>query len=534
MVAVVGFVLLLVGVVLGAYLVQQKQIFRPKASEIQPSLTPETSFAIKDAPVIVNPGTNFTVSVNVKSDIDTANLFAAKLKFPADLLEVKSIAISSGNVPSSTSTEQLSCKSITVEGATQSKTSSGDTVYTVAGGSKVNLTANITGSGKGAWTIPGRSVGYSDSVANFDYTPDPTNYLSIYYFPKNTTGQNQSYYIQTTIGNDKETSSCTTNFIVTPASAGSEAVVQNNQGQNVTTNITSFIKNWVENYYDNQAGTVSLVGGVPSPGFRTQTGDLGTSMAKITFTVKKVGEATISFDQDSAIYRNSDNTNILNIRKDATVKIMAETTPSPTPVSQTERVGVKVTCATGADLIYPAGPHIDAYISGAVNYPAYNGDTNQMFWTTLVETETGKESILSADAADRTANVAVNVHGQTSPIRSNVIFPLQTGKGYEGRVYVAPWTTSIPVFTAGQLLSKTAFAASCTAPGTTVAPTPLPVKGDVNTDGKVTLVDMSVLLTQWGQVSTGADLNGDGVVNSFDYALMKNILIEAKVIRTTI
>lgn len=401
---IVSFVVILAAVSLGVYLVQQKQIFSPKAVEPTTVATPETSMALEGYPTIVYPGTQFAVSINVKSDIDAANLFTAKLKFPSDLLEVKSATV------------------------TPVATSSGSLIIT------------------------------SGSV----------------------------------------------------------------------------IQNWVENFYDNQEGVISLVGGVPSPGLQTQAGNVGSLIASITFGVKKVGEATISFDPESAIYRNSDNMNILNIKKDATVKIMAETTPSPTPVSQTEGVSVKVSCAAAGDQIYPAGPHIDAYISGAVNYPAYNGDTNQMFWTTLVETETGQESILSADAANRTVNVAVNVHGQTSPIRGNVIFPLQTGKSYEGRVYVAPWVTSTPVFTAGQLLSETDFTTNCTAPGITVTPTPLPVKGDVNADSKVTLVDMSALLTQWGQDGSGADLNGDGVVNSIDYALMKSILIEAKIIRSTI
>ncbi|MCL4366264.1 hypothetical protein M1437_03490 [Patescibacteria group bacterium] len=49
---------------------------------------------------------------------------------------------------------------------------------------------------------------------------------------------------------------------------------------------SGFIKNWVENYYDNATGEISLVGGVPSPGFQTTTGAESAYMATIVFNAK--------------------------------------------------------------------------------------------------------------------------------------------------------------------------------------------------------------------------------------------------------
>lgn len=93
-----------------------------------------------------------------------------------------------------------------------------------------------------------------------------------------------------------------------------------------------FIANWVENFFDNSDGSISLVGGVPDPGFTTPAGGSGALMAQIVFKVKKAGSATISFDDTSAIYRNSDNANILTYKQEAVLTLGGV---APTPVSVT-------------------------------------------------------------------------------------------------------------------------------------------------------------------------------------------------------
>lgn len=90
-----------------------------------------------------------------------------------------------------------------------------------------------------------------------------------------------------------------------------------------------FISNWAlntidNNTGDNNTGSVSLVGGVPNPGFQTQSESSGSAMADVIFKSIAPGEAKITFDNTSAIYRNSDNINILVDKKDITVKILGE------------------------------------------------------------------------------------------------------------------------------------------------------------------------------------------------------------------
>lgn len=155
-----------------------------------------------------------------------------------------------------------------------------------------------------------------------------------------------------------------------------------------------FVANWVENVFDNQAGTVSLVGGVPNPGFKSDKG-IWIPMADVVFKAKKAGKVEISFDEASAVYRNVDNNNIINAKK-------------------------------------------------GVSFEVYEG------------------------AADFT-------------------------------------------------------------------PSPAPEReGDINQDGKVDLVDLSALLSKWGELGTDAgkaDLNDDGVVNSFDYGQLIKILLNLQVIK---
>lgn len=96
----------------------------------------------------------------------------------------------------------------------------------------------------------------------------------------------------------------------------------------------SFVKNWVENTFDNNAGTISLVGGVPTPGYKTDnTSDTGKYLllAVINFKVLKPGSVSINLTDDSAIYSNADNINILAVKTGTVIKTgTGEGSPAPT------------------------------------------------------------------------------------------------------------------------------------------------------------------------------------------------------------
>jgi hypothetical protein len=95
-------VLLIAGIGLGLYLVQNKTNLFPFASnELS---TPETSFQLESNKTSVKAGEEFKVNLMVRSDFDAANTFSALVSYPADKVEVVRIDPS----PESTSSAVLS------------------------------------------------------------------------------------------------------------------------------------------------------------------------------------------------------------------------------------------------------------------------------------------------------------------------------------------------------------------------------------------------------------------------------------------
>ncbi len=181
----------------------------------------------------------------------------------------------------------------------------------------------------------------------------------------------------------------------------------------------TFISNWVEQYSDNSTGTISLVGGVPNPGYQTSVGSQGL-MAVIYFKALDASNATIAFADTSTIYSNAYNVNILGSKESLVLSILSNqgivvSSPTPSPIS---KLIVTVTA-----------------------YPT-----------------------------------------------------------------VTPYPTASPVANLG----------------------------DGNGDGKIDLQDMSVLLSIFNNLKgykASLDLNADGVINSFDFSLMRNLLVKNGIIR---
>ncbi len=94
---------------------------------------------------------------------------------------------------------------------------------------------------------------------------------------------------------------------------------------------SSFITSWVEQFYDNQTGQLSLVGGVPNPGYKTNNSD--AVMAIVRFKAKAAGTALIDMTSQSQIFSNATNQNILQKTQDVSFTISGGTGASPSPVS---------------------------------------------------------------------------------------------------------------------------------------------------------------------------------------------------------
>jgi len=125
----------------------------------------------------------------------------------------------------------------------------------------------------------------------------------------------------------------------------------------------TFIKKWIEQT-DDKNGTVTLSGAVPNPGFQTSEGN-PASMAVINFKVKPDlgglpnGDIPLIISNESGIYRNSDNQNIIGTNEGTTVKIEAQpsvapsgdSSPSPSSSPSEAPVGSKRVFITSS--IYP-------------------------------------------------------------------------------------------------------------------------------------------------------------------------------------
>lgn len=438
-IGLIGLLLLITAIPIGVYLSQQKQLFKPKAAGLQPLSAPETSFTLYSVSdqYIYQPGYYVSeprIFVKVKADIEAANLFVAKLKFPANLLEVTKI----------------------------------DTLPTGDG---------------------------------------------------------------------------------------------------------SFIKNWIETTYDNVAGTISVVGGVYAPGFQTKQADSPQNMVQIIFKPKAQGVANIAFDANSEIDSNSNNVNILTTTRGTSFTIIPNPTVTvvptygvtPTPTSASNRAfitstfyngnlgglsGADAKCQARADAAKLGGKWKAWLSSDTVAassrleksnnpYKLINGSTIANNWSDLTDGSLAK---------------ALNITEFNSTLNVNWVWTNSTSNGSVRQASdnsCNNWSSDSSGGGTGDSSRNdggwTDFGVSactyvrplyCFEQGsiTNVTPTPTGIRGDVNSDGKITLVDMSALLSKWGKTGTEAgraDLNADGIVNTFDYSLMIQILIQNGVIKGT-
>lgn len=68
---------------------------------------------------------------------------------------------------------------------------------------------------------------------------------------------------------------------------------------------------WLDASFNNKTGDIFLLAAVPQPGVKTEASKKET-LSKIYFRAKKAGGAELTFDNQSAVFRNLDNINILS------------------------------------------------------------------------------------------------------------------------------------------------------------------------------------------------------------------------------
>jgi hypothetical protein len=403
-------VFLVLAVVLGIYLVQNRTNILPQASHV---VGPETSFSLNYNQKVVKPGDTFQVDVMMSSDFDAANTFSALINYPSDKLEVVKIDPPMNSSASASLTTNLAL----VDDSLVSKVAGAfDSVLSRANAQSAQSMPTISGKaycsgGKPVVELNWAKVQTNDLEYLFMKTPDGKAGVTVstlfdrYQYPIKDTGfispvklgTAYTYHLESfsgaksnsvTITTPSDCSAtptptptptatptptptptpsptpkpspsvipsatpqpacgiaCASDGYCTGAKDGCTFCLPNsNSTQKVcapapspspTPTYTYFIKKWIEQS-DDKKGLITLSGAVPNPGFKTEVGKKAL-MATITFRAKANGEASLDFNKDgTAIYRNSDNQNILTVTRGIKIPIggvpsSGTPIPSPTP-----------------------------------------------------------------------------------------------------------------------------------------------------------------------------------------------------------
>lgn len=313
----------------------------------------------------------------------------------------------------------------------------------------------------------------------------------------------------------------------------------------------SFITTWVENnVINNSAGKVSLTGGVPSPGFKTNGVDAKMAVVHLRAKTTFSGATNIAIVvPPSVAYRNSDSTDILIAPTGAApyVTVVSEITPlpsptptlspSPTPVLSPSPSPTPIACAI---------QNVDWQLNGLIpTAPVSEGQ--QMI---IKVTSNG------GACAGNTLDFAVKEDdGILGSIPALISPASQIWNA--GNILTVPWTAEYiqdgafglfdpPEYLAAvtlksgsqtlQTVNSGLLQVNATGSGTPV----ILIKGDGNRNGLIDLQDLSLLLSNWNKDKTInpvdfpdlLDLNQtpDGKINTFDFSEMLQLLINNGVI----
>lgn len=316
----------------------------------------------------------------------------------------------------------------------------------------------------------------------------------------------------------------------------------------------SFVTQWVnDNSFDNTSGWISLIGGVPTPGFTSST---NATMATITFKTKTAGQSAISFAADSAIYRNSDNANILITPVTGSVIDVAGTTASPSPSAAASSSPIPVVSASPSSAASASPSPLASASTVASASPSPTGSSN-------ICTLASADWITSTNPVNEGQVVGLKVVGNSACEGQNIAFTVfeddSPFSGTDGVEHNPPatkfnsngtatsnWLAEYqddPAFVNNNIPEYYFVAQLTSGQSITSSDPELQVNkleggafltGDVNKDGLVDRVDLSILLSNWNKKSDfvdSLDLNLDNEVNSVDWSTMIQILRVTGVIK---
>ena len=285
----------------------------------------------------------------------------------------------------------------------------------------------------------------------------------------------------------------------------------------------SFVTQWVSKDFDNNSGLLKIVGGVPNPGFKTP--ELGSDLATIIFKPKKSGSSLLTFSDASAIYRNSDNADILSLKTPLLLEVSPSATPTPSPTPTATPVTTPT--PTPTPTATPTPTPSPCTINGAT-------------WATSGPVTEGKIVSLtingSGDCHGKQINITVKeddgVLGSQN-VKANPVSATFSGTSaqtswvseYQPDGVFGVWDPAEYFFNAQIAGSNTIFKSTNRLTVTKLLAGQNP-KGDGDNDGVVNLKDLSILFTNWNNQNfpLNLDINDDGKLNSFDFSGLLQLL----------
>lgn len=307
---------------------------------------------------------------------------------------------------------------------------------------------------------------------------------------------------------------------------------------NKTNHQKKIIQHWIEKKYDNTLGIISLVGGVGTPGVKTEPGK-PSLITRVNFKTKNPGEALLQFDERSLILENFSNSNILSKTDNLKVNIdsQEELTCQVRPSCLDETPKCKVTEPKQG--FCPPSPEIK--ITTDFKPRIYNSDESiPIEWSlNAVENVTigllrnGEYlgNIISLPAQitsfEWKPNTNLNLI-QTTPISVYQLVIFDSNKTDVLGMSEVPFQILNSSFcinsgnSTGQvcdkevILNQIIYSADKLEKG----------QGDFNKDNNINLTDFSILLSKFNYPSTSykdLDLNKDGFLNPIDLWLLKQI-----------
>ncbi len=317
---------------------------------------------------------------------------------------------------------------------------------------------------------------------------------------------------------------------------------------------TSFVTpaQWVNNNFDNATGQINLIGGVPTPGYKTTT---ASTMATVVFKAKLAGSAQINFAANSAIYRNFDNVDILTTPiAGATVNVTG-VIPSPSPSvapSPSPSIAASPSPAASASPAASSSPAASASVAPSPSpsaQPVACSLTGASWITSSNPVNQGKVVNLSVTGSGNCNGQSVGfIVWEDDTVDGND--PVQnqppTAKFNSNNQATSSWLAEFQEDGLAGIGNPPEFffRAQLTGGANIASANPLlqvnklaggqNLTGDFNRDSKVDLVDLSILLTNWNKGADfidDLDLNTDGVVNAIDWGTIIQILKIGNIIK---